>query len=144
MVSRDTLTVAGGAVGSSVLTAYVINKWGSQLPGANSVWGRVAYDLLIPFGGAMLVKRVNHRLAQGMIIGGAFMALNDVLGYVLAQTKMGPVAGAKEYLDYTPAPRALNEPVPNYSAVQQFGDSVYDSTPAFRDPWAIVGPGISN
>lgn len=145
--------VAGGAVGAGLLTTYVVNRFSTNLPGAATPVGSIAYKLLIPFVGAYLVKRVNKDLAEGMIIGGAVLAINQAINQFAPQIPAmvaGTTAGVHGYLNrgsglrglpgaYLPARRngvgAYLHGMPNmnasYDANSAFGQSVYDSEPAF-------------
>lgn len=148
MFSRSTLTMAGGAVASSFLTQFVLTRFGAQLPMSNQVYGRVAYKLLIPIAGAALTKRFNRDLASGMLVGGAVMAINELIAQ-WAAPKGGPtVAAMKAYgqeydgeADFatdtymadvaTGMPETLSqaEDLAEYFE----GDNPFDSAPAFKN-----------
>lgn len=103
LFSRQNLTVAGGAVLSSLTTSWVMKKFGASLPFSGSVYGRMAYKALIPVGAAMVVKRWSRPLAEGMIIGGAVLVINEVVRMLMSSSILGsaasPVAATGEYLD---------------------------------------------
>lgn len=83
LMSKDTLKIAGGAIGASFASDYVINKWGDKLPGMQSPYGQTAYRAAVPLGLAWLVRRWDSRIAQGMVIGAAIMVVNDLLRYFM-------------------------------------------------------------
>jgi len=150
MFSRRTIMVASGAVGAGLLTTYVVNRFSASLPWAANPIGSIAYKLLIPFAGAFVVKRFNKDLAEGMIIGGAVLAINQAINTYVPQVAQivsgGPTMSG--YLNgnglrglpgaYLPARRgtgAYLHGMPNmnanYDATSAFGANVYDSEPAF-------------
>jgi len=142
LISKDNLTVAGGAIGAGILTTIVLGRFGNVLPMSNQPIGVIVYRAVIPLGGAYLLRRVNPRLAQGFLLGGIILALNEVVRqYVpqigaLANSAAAPaVAGAGEYLGGLPgAYRGMPNMNANYDATSAFGaapPSVYDSEPAF-------------
>ncbi len=147
--SQRTLLVAGGAVGAGLLTTYVVNRFASNLPGAATPLGNIAYKLAIPIAGAFLVKRFNRHLAEGMIIGGAVLAINQAINTYAPQIPAA-ISGTGAYLNsngmrglpgaYLPARRGVGAYLhgmphmnASYDATSAFGaaPSVYDSEPAF-------------
>ncbi len=125
-MDKQTLTIAGGAVGASFATNYVLAKFGTasaggfSLPYANNQYGRILYMVAIPVGAAMLVKKYSPNLAKGLILGGLSNGLAVAMG-------TGTVAATSEYLSNVAPVGALP---PGYSAVDTFG-SIYSSEPAF-------------
>lgn len=95
LTSRQTLSLAGGAIGASFVTTYILSNYGAKLPGATSQYGRIFYKLAIPTAGAFLVKKVNRDAATGMLVGGIVMAVNDLIA------NMG--SGAKTVSGYSEA-----------------------------------------
>jgi len=131
-MDRQTLTIAGGAVASGFLSGYILQKFGTaataggfSLPMASSPYGRIFYQLAIPFGGAYLVKKYSPNLAKGMMLGGVIAAIQS--GLAIAMGTTGAVASTSEYLS---AMRPVGALPPGYSAVDTFG-SIYSSEPAF-------------
>ena len=95
---------------------------------ATNQWGRIGYKMVIPLAGAMVVKRFNRKLAEGMVIGGAVMVLNDLLAYAMSASGAGGVTGTSEYLD-----RPAGYGAAGYDAINDFGaaPSIYNSESAF-------------
>lgn len=86
---------AGGAVGASLLTGFILNKWGASLPLANNKYGRILYTLGIPVAGAYLVRKKNRDLAEGLVIGGLVMTINTLMqGFRAAVPAAAPAAPA--------------------------------------------------
>lgn len=135
--SKDTLTIAGGAIGSGLLTSIVLNRFGGMLPMSNSPIGGIFYRLAIPVGGAYVVNKFlkQRKLAEGMIIGGVVLALNQVINLYLPQVGAAVAAPAPtiaptgEYLGALPPMNA------SYDATSTFGapPSSISSEPAFPD-----------
>jgi hypothetical protein len=95
---------AGGAVASSFVSGYVLNKWGSSLPMSSSKYGKVIYSVGIPLGLAYITAKVmkgkGRALAEGMVIGGLVMGINAIM----QAAKSGTAA-----------------PLSNYPALQNMG-----------------------
>lgn len=136
--SKDTLTIAGGAIGSGLLTSIVLNRFGTMLPMSGSPIGGIFYRLAIPVGGAYVVNKFlkQRKLAEGMIIGGVVLALNQVINLYLPQvgaavnaTPAPAIAPTGEYLGALPPMNA------SYDATSTFGapPSSISSEPAFPD-----------
>jgi hypothetical protein len=153
LVSKDTLMVAGGAVLGGLATSFVFSRFGPtkvsatgalvpkaagefKLPGSDSRYGPLLYSLLIPVAGAYALHKSQPKLAQGMIIGGAVLLIQNVVNLAQgALTGGGRVAGAGSYLNAGGTLRAL--PTPGYSAVKAFGNAL-NSGSAFRsNTWAL-------
>jgi hypothetical protein len=154
LVSKDTLMVAGGAVLGGLATSFVFSRFGPtkvdstgkvvmktagefKLPGSDSQYGPLLWSLLIPVAGAYALHKSQPKLAQGMIIGGAVLLIQNVVNLVQAKTGLG-VSGVKSYLNAggTIGLRAL--PTPGYSAIKAFGNAL-DSGAAFRgNTWALT------
>lgn len=149
LFSKQVLTVAGGAVASSFLTQFILTRYGASLPMANQTFGRVAYKLLIPVAGAAAVKRFNRDLASGMLIGGAVMAINELIASFVPRAGGTQVAALKSYgegeydgeADYatdtymadvaTGMPSALSGDDESLGEYFQ-GEDPFDSAPAFE------------
>lgn len=148
--SKQTLWTAGGAVASSFVTQYILSRYSAQLPLANQLVGRVAYKLIIPFAGAVAAKKINRDFASGMIIGGAVMAINEIIAAYATPRVAGAVAPMKSYgqeydgeADFATdtymgsvgeggMPSALGEE----EALGEYfegADSPFDSAPAFKN-----------
>jgi hypothetical protein len=136
-MDKQTLQLAGGAVGSSIITGLVINRFGSMLPGltgANATpWAAVAYQLLIPFGGAYLLRKTAPSVAKGILIGGVASAIQSTLAITGIQNQINSLVAPRtattgEYLDNAQTMGALP---PGYDAVDAFGASPYQSDSAF-------------
>lgn len=106
VVTKETLTLGGGALIATILSNFVVGRWGAKLPGIQNGFGRVAYNILIPVAGAYLVKRFANspRLAQGMVIGG----LANGIGQLVTSTNLLPVSAAPAL----PAAVQANLPAP--------------------------------
>jgi len=126
--SKQTLTVAGGAVASSFLTQFILTRYGASLPMANQTFGRVAYKLLIPVAGAAAVKRFNKDLASGMLIGGAVMAINELIASFVPRAGGTQVAALKSYGDET-----------EYAGEADFATDTYMADVATGMPSALSG-----
>lgn len=103
LVSRPVLMMASGAISASFLTSWLLRTYGSKLPMANTMWGRIGYKLAIPFAGAYAAKRFakQHDMATGMIVGGLVMAINDLIASFNApKVAAGTVAGVGGPADY--------------------------------------------
>jgi hypothetical protein len=148
LFSKQTLTIAAGAVASSFITQFVLTRYGAQLPMANQTLGRVAYKLLIPVGGAMAVKRFNRDFASGMLIGGAVMAINELIAAY--GPKGSAVAAVGQYgqeydgdIGAGGMPSALSDGEDamgeyfngeaDYATATYEGDNPFDSAPAFKN-----------
>lgn len=84
LFSTETLSVAGGAVGASFITTWVLGQFGRQLPMLGTPVGGVLYKLAIPAAASMLVRRWNKNVANGILIGGVIMAVNDLMARAMA------------------------------------------------------------
>ncbi len=152
LVSKDTLMVAGGAVLGGLATSFVMSRFGPvkmnaagqvvqkaagefKLPGSDSKYGPLLYSLLIPVAGAWALHKQQPKLAQGLIIGGAVLLIQNVVN--LAQGAFAPrVAGTGAYLNAGGTLRSL--PTPGYSGIKAFSGSL-DSAGAFRqNTWALA------
>lgn len=138
LFDKQTLMVAGGAVGGQFLTRFVLGKFGGSLPmlrngdGTVNQYGLIGYQLIIPLAGAFVVKRFNPTLAKGLLLGGVISAINSGLNLVQGLA-LAPSAtsGTGEYLDA----RGVNALPPGYAAVDQFS-SAMNPSPAFTgDAW---------
>lgn len=154
LFSRETLTVAGGAVGATMLSSYVLLNFRSVLPFANNPIGVAIYRTGIGLGGAMLTQRFNRSLAQGMLIGTAVMVINDALAYVLNMTNRGPATTAGAYYRTvggslstrgrglaTPPTRGAGairpgEFTPGYQASTQFGGALNNQSAFPSSAWS--------
>lgn len=96
VLSRGNFALAGGVIGSSILTRVVIARFGGMLPGMTHPIGQAAYALGISVGGAMLVRRFSRNLAEGMVIGGLVTVVNSVIGMITPRAAVGEYLG--EYL----------------------------------------------
>jgi len=108
ILSRNNLTIAGGAVAASSLTDYVIRNFGRNLPGITNVYAVSAYQVAIPAVGAYLTRRFSPALAQGMLIGGLANGIGSLIANFLTPAARRPAAtaayprrtrGMGEYLD---------------------------------------------
>jgi hypothetical protein len=127
--SKPMLTTVGGAIGAGFLTNLVLGKWGASLPMINSPIGSIAWRLIIPVGGAYIVRKKNRQLAEGMIIGGLVMAVTEAIRLYMPQAQIAgvPIASQStavgEYLGGA-----------GYDSVNTFGaPSIYESEAAFKD-----------
>lgn len=155
LFSRDNLMVAGGAVGASIATSFILRQFGPvkivngtavantgfKLPGVDSRWGALGYNVAIPALLAIGVQRFNSRLAQGAGIMAAVNLVSSVVafaqGALLPVASPAPTTGTSAYLDVN-GMRALPNRPPGYDAVNAFGQSIYNNASAFRgDTWAL-------
>lgn len=139
LMDKQTLTVAGGAVASGLLSGYVLSKFGGaqaagafSLPGSQNKYGVIAYQLLIPVGGAFLVKRFSPNLAKGFLLGGVIAAMQSILAIAMPTPGATATTGTSAYLDNM---RPVGANPPGYSAIDAFGASIYSSEPAFHSAW---------
>lgn len=88
---------ASGAISASFLTTWLLRTYGAKLPLANTLAGRIGYKLAIPFAGAWAVNKFGKQreVAQGMIIGGVVMAVNEIIANF--NRPPGAVQGAAGY-----------------------------------------------
>lgn len=143
MLSKDTVMMAAGAIGGSVLTGFVVNRFGASLPLMNTKFGPVVYQLAIPLSAAYFLRRKQPSLAKGLAVGAIVMAVTTVMksgmlgagastvvqgplgsfyrvnGMGLAGEIGGRTRGLNTYI--TPAtfntiPKAVNSPVFNSGA----------------------------
>ena len=117
LISKNTLTIAGGAVVGGLAASFVMSKWGPVklvngiptakgpaefvLPGSRGQYGPLIYSVAIPLIGAavvpMLLKNQAGRdLSKGMLIGSAVLLIQNVVN--LAQGAISPVAGTGAYV----------------------------------------------
>jgi hypothetical protein len=116
--NKDTLLIAGGAVGSSIASNLIIGRFGRFLPGIMSPFGRAAYNVALPIAVAMLLTRfrLSPNLAKGMVIGG----VANGLGQLLTATRVLPAgtvvnaAPAAPALPAAPATSATGEYLGEY------------------------------
>jgi hypothetical protein len=164
LVSKDTLTIAGGAVGAGLLTTWLASQFGPYkkdaagnlvandgfvLPGLKPSatspnlpkYAAIAYGIAIPVGVSVLVKRFSPRLAQGAMYGAAVILVQNILNLVQGYTGMSvvasaPTAGAGAYLTRGTI-NALPGGAPGYSATRAFGGAM-DNNSAFRGAWSLA------
>lgn len=94
LMGRQVLSLAGGAIGASFATTFLLTKFGAKLPMANTQHGRLLYKIAIPAAGAFLVRKHNRDVATGMLVGGIIMVANDLIA-----SMAGGTAALKEYAD---------------------------------------------
>jgi len=154
LVSKDTLMVAGGAVLGTMVSSFILSRYGPmklnaagqqvakgptefKLPGSDSRYGPLLYSLLFPVVGAYALQKAKQpQLARGMVIGGAVLLLQSVVS--IARSSMA-TAGVGSYLNAGGTIRSL--PTPGYSAVKAFSGvgNALDSGSAFRaNTWAVA------
>jgi hypothetical protein len=146
---------AGGAVLGGLATSFIYSRFGPtkvdatgkvvlksagefKLPGSDSRYGGLIYSLLIPVAGAWALHKAQPRVAQGMIIGGAVLLIQNVVALVQAQTGLA-ITGTRSYLNAggTIGLRGAL-PTAGYSAIKAFGNSL-DSGSAFRsNTWSMA------
>lgn len=118
LLSKDTLTIAGGAVLGGLAASWIMSKWGPVklvngvatpktaadgfvLPGSASKYGPLIYSVAIPLLGAavtpiVLKGNAGKNLSRGMLIGSAVLLIQNVVNVV--QSSMTPVAGTGAYV----------------------------------------------
>lgn len=153
LISKQVLMTASGAISASFMTSWLLRTYGSKLPMANTMWGRIGYKLAIPFAGAYVAKRFakQHDLAHGLIIGGVVMAVNDLIAsfnapHVAAGTVAGvggPADYASNMIDGMDVQNALGAGEEFYEDPDGVGeyfdapvDPLYSNTPAFTSAFA--------
>lgn len=144
LFSRQTLMTAGGAIGASFLTSWLLRTYGAKLPMSNNMWGRIGYKLAIPFAAAYGAKKFarQHDLANGLIIGGVVMAVNELIASI--GKPAGAVAGVSGPADYASHLIAGLDEVPEFSedpdSLGEYFDAdvdpLYSNTPAFNSSFA--------
>jgi len=133
IISKDNLMLAGGVIGSTLLSRVVLARVGGMLPGAAHPLGNAAYTLGIAVGGAYITRRFSKSFAEGLIIGGLVSVVNSVISMALPAV----------------APAAVSEYLGGYNATQSLGpvsqqmasttaptpqvDAYLDSQPAFEN-----------
>jgi hypothetical protein len=107
LINARTLSIAGGAIGASFLTTFILSRFGAQLPlfidratGRPSMLGSFIYKLSIPGLGAFLIRRQNRDIATGMLVGGVIMVANDLISMMNApRVAAAPTAALRGYSD---------------------------------------------
>lgn len=79
MLGKDTLVMAAGAVAASVGTGFVLNRFGSKLPLANTKYGGLFYQIGIPLAAAYVLRKKNRSFAQGLVLGGVIMGITSIM-----------------------------------------------------------------
>ena len=97
---KPLLMKAGGAVLASFGTGMLLQKYGAALPGATSKWGRVAYATGIPILAAVLIRKKNRDLAEGLMIGGLVMGINAVISTLKPAVVAAPMSAYPEIAGY--------------------------------------------
>lgn len=119
LVSKDTLTIAGGAVIGGLAASWIMSKWGPVklvngvptaktaadgfvLPGSSSQYGPLIYSVSIPLLGAAIVpfvlkNQAGKNLSRGMLIGSAVLLIQNVVN-VIQGSMSKPVAGTGAYV----------------------------------------------
>lgn len=110
--AKDTLAIAGGAVGASLVTNYTVARLNNVLPMVNTPFGRVGYNVLIPVVGAMILNRWVPNVAKGFIIGG----LANAIGQTVAATGVLPAATIPQ----APSVQALPAPAAAPAATGEY------------------------
>lgn len=118
LISKNTLTIAGGAVLGGLAASWVMSKWGPvklvngvptakgpaefKLPGSGGQYGPLIYSVAIPLVGAAVVPMVlksqaGRDLSKGMLIGSAVLLIQNVVN--LVQNQVTPmVSGTGAYV----------------------------------------------
>jgi hypothetical protein len=94
VVSKENLQIAGGIIGASVLNKAVIGKFGDKLPMSSTPLGNTLYQAAIPALTAVAVRRFAPKVAEGLVLGGLVVAVNNLLKQYLPQA-----AGFASYID---------------------------------------------
>ncbi len=154
-VNKEMLLTAGGAIGSTLLTNYILGHFGPQkmvggvavMKGANEFVlpglrpgadGRpntlavLAYATLIPLAGALAVRKVNPTLAKGFAIGGLISGLSNGIQLVRSRavvTQSAIAAGTKPAGEFF-SRRQLG--VGQTPSAQAVGANPYGSANAFK------------
>jgi len=155
-ISKDTLTIAGGAVLGDFVTNYLVTNFGPIKPDGSANTGFVLpglkpnaagqispYPVLIyagaiPLAASVLTHKFSPALAKGLMIGGATSLMKNIL--VLVQHNQAAAgsgagtAGTQAYLRRGTI-RALPGSPPGYSAVRAFGGAL-DNSNAFKGAWS--------
>lgn len=130
LIRRENLMLAGGVIGSTILTRFVMSRVGGMLPGAATPIGGALYTLGISFVGAKLAERVSKPLAEGILIGGLVTVVNSLMTMVLPAAAVGEYLGQYEAtMSLGPATQELARSV---APTPQL-DAYLDSQPAFEN-----------
>jgi len=132
VLSKPLLMKAGGAVGSSLITGFILNKWGSTLPLASNKYGRMLYTLGIPVLGAYLIRKQSRDLAEGMVIGGLVMTINTLMQGFTALTAAPAV------------PAAVPAAVGSYAVAGELGSGTFGYYPqGMNDAHGLGGANVA-
>lgn len=130
LIRKENLMLAGGVIGSTIVTRFVMNRVGGMLPGATHPLGQAAYTLGVSFVAAKLAEKVSKPLAEGILIGGLVTVVNSVMSMVLPAAAVGEYLGGYDAtMSLGPATQQLaqvNAPTPQI-------DAYLDSQPAFEN-----------
>lgn len=150
--SKEILMTGGGAVAASLATGYLLANYGSKLPLATQTYGPLIYHLAIPTAGYMLTRKKAPAFANGLLIGGIVMAVNDIMkmtgttGFSAAPTKgRGPIVqdANGRLFQLNSYPDASRAKVGNFSVAGElgrtktFGVPIDNQPPVFTDPWSV-------
>lgn len=131
--SKENLGIAGGVVGSTIITRFVLGKFGNMLPGASSPIGQAAYSLGISFAAATVLKKVSpgfRNVADGILIGGLVQVVNSVMTMALPKAAVAEYLGGYDpVMSLGPATQQLANTVAPAPRV----DAYLESMPAFED-----------
>jgi hypothetical protein len=126
--NKENLTIASGAVVGSVATNYALGMIGDRM-GAQSPYGRAAYQVALPVVAAMLVKRFSPNMAKGLVIGG----LAAGIGQLVTASGLAP-AGVTAPIQTATLP-ASSGGVREYLGEYVGGSSEMSSPDAFTNAW---------
>ena len=148
--------VAGGAVLGGLVTSFLFSRFGPtklnaagqpvlkaagefKLPGSDSRYGPMLYSLLFPVVGAFALQKAKQpKLAQGMIIGGAVLLIQNVVNIARSSMAPGATAGVHSYLNA--GGRISSLPTPGYSAIKAFsgvGNALHSGSAFRSNTWAV-------
>lgn len=123
--------LAGGVIGSTLLSRVVLARVGGMLPGAAHPLGNAAYTLGIAVGGAYVTRRFSKSFAEGLIIGGLVTVVNSVLTMALPAAAVGEYLGAGYQATQSLGP--VSQQMAREIAPTPQVDAYLDSQPAFEN-----------
>lgn len=133
IISKDNMLLAGGVIGSNLLSRVLMSRFGNMLPMASNPWVNSAYVLGISFVGAKVASKFSKPLAEGLLIGGLVAVINNIVSTVMPAQVAAPAAPAAPVSEYLGAYGTLGVgPVSQQVATAPHVDAYLDSAPAFE------------
>lgn len=108
--TKDVAAMGAGALAGTVVSNFVVGRWGAKLPGINNAFGRAAYNLALPVLAGWAVRRFAPNVAKGMVIGG----MSNAFGQLVTSTNILPVMSSPAPALPAPATSATGEYLGEY------------------------------